>query len=156
MTIKSAASLLFWAVSAILALCWHANGGNPAPTSDSGTDVGTFSFPAGKSAVPVPFELLANAVFVSAKLNGKGPFLFAIDTGSSGSVFASELTDELGMKPQGETQGIGAGATYKMGVVRGKIEFDLPGGLKLSTDDANTVSMAGLWPLIGRRIYGDI
>jgi hypothetical protein len=157
MTIKSAAWLLFWAVSTVPGLCWHVNCGNSVQTSAPSTiDVSTFSFPAGKSAVQLPFELLANAVFVSAKVNGKGPFLFAIDTGSSGSVFASELIDELGMKPQGETRGMGAGATYKMGVVRGKIEFDLPGGLKLATDDANTVSMAGLWPLIGQRIYGAI
>jgi PDZ domain-containing protein/aspartyl protease len=157
MTIKSAASLWLWAVSAALALCWHVNSGNPEQASAPvASNDGTFSFPAGQSAVQVPFELLANAVFVSAKVNGRGPFLFAIDTGSSGSVFASELTDELGMKPQGEAMGTGAGATYKMGVVRGKIEFNLPGGLKLSTDDANTVSMAGLWPLIGQRIYGDI
>jgi hypothetical protein len=157
MSIKSTALPLFWAILAGLGLGWHANARTLAQTSaPSAMDVETFIFPTGKSAVQVPFELLANAVFVSAKVNGKGPFLFAIDTGSWGSVFASELVDELGMKPQGETQGTGAGATYKMGVVRGKIAFDLPGGLKLSTEDATTVSMAGLWPLIGQRIYGDI
>lgn len=157
MTIQSTALLLFWATLAGLGLGWHANARTLAQTSAaSAMDVETFSFPAGKSAVQVPFELLANAVFVSAKVNGKGPFLFAIDTGSWGSVFASELADELGMKPLGETQGTGAGGTYKMGVVRGKIAFELPGGLQLSTEDANTVSMAGLWPLIGQRIYGDI
>ena len=157
MSIKSTALLLFWAISAGLGSGWHTNARildqTPAP---SALDIETFSFPAGTSAIQVPFELLANAVFVSAKVNGKGPFLFAIDTGSSGSVFAGELTDELGMKPQGETRGSGAGATYEMGVVRGKISFDLPGGLKLSTEGANTVSMAGLWPLIGQRVYGDI
>ena len=36
-----------------------------------------------------PFELLANAAFFQAKLNGKGPYLFSLDTGSSNSVIAS-------------------------------------------------------------------
>jgi hypothetical protein len=157
MTMKSLASLLFWTASATLGFCGFVNCETLAQISQADPiTVGTFSFPAGKNAVQVPFELLANAVFVSTEVNGKGPFLFAIDTGSAGSVFASELVQELGVQPRGEAQGMGAGANYKMGVVRGKIEFDLPGGLKLSTDDANTVSMAGLWPLIGKRIYGDI
>jgi hypothetical protein len=58
----------------------------------------------------VPFELLANAIFVSARVNGHGPFLFALDTGSCCSVFASELVGELGMTPHGESHGVGAGA----------------------------------------------
>jgi hypothetical protein len=157
MTRNVVASLLLCATYAGLAFCQQAKGGDLGQCSAaSAPQVGTFSFPADKSAVQVPFELLANAVFVSAKVNGKGPFLFAIDTGSSGSVFASELTEDLAMKPVGEMDGMGAGSTYKMGVIRGKIEFAFPGGLKLSTKDANTVSMAGLWPLIGKRVYGDI
>ncbi|HEX3969606.1 MAG TPA: PDZ domain-containing protein, partial [Edaphobacter sp.] len=35
-------------------------------------------------------------------------------------------------------------------------EFSFPAGLTLSTDDANTLSFAGLWPLIGRPFYGNI
>ena len=135
----------------------EAGGNNRAQSSVSNAaDAVSFTLSSGKSSSQVPFELLANAIFVSARVNGRGPFLFYIDTGSSGSVFASELVEELGMKPQGETRGTGAGSTYKMGVVRGKIEFVLAGGLKLSTQDASTVSMAGLWPLLGRRVYGDI
>jgi hypothetical protein len=139
------------------AFCWqHQDGGQVQSSTSNEADADGFSFPLGKSTAQVPFELLANAIFVSVRVNGRGPFLFAIDTGSWGSVFASELSEELGMKPQGQTDGMGAGSTYKMGVVRGKIEFTLPGGLKLSTVDANIVSMAGLWPLIGQRIYGAI
>lgn len=101
-------------------------------------------------------EILANGVFVFARVNGSGPFLFEIDTGSYDAAFASELTDELGLRPQGEMSGMGAGSTHKMGAIHGKIEFTLAGGLKLSTDGATAVPMAGLWPLLGRRMYGDI
>jgi hypothetical protein len=106
----------------------------------------------------VPFELLANAIFVTAKINGHGPFLFALDTGSCCSVFASELVDELGMKPTGENNhGTGAGtSSAKLGLVKGHIAFELDHGLVLATEDANTVSMAGLWPLLGKKFYGNL
>ena len=125
----------------VLASCHHASDvPAPAPTT-----------------YDVPFDVLANAIYVSARVNGRGPFLFVLDTGSCCSVFAAELLDELAMTPQGETHGMGAGSSAnKMGVIRGKIEFTFDGGLKLSTDDANSVAMAPLWPLIGRRFHGII
>jgi len=155
---KLLVALLLWTAASGPAFCLQSDGGAQAQSSaPSEADAAGFSFPSGKRAVQVPFELLANAIYVSAHVNGRGPFLFAIDTGSWGSVFASELAEELGMKPEGEMRGMGAGsASNTMGLVRGKIEFTFPGGLRLSTQDANTVSMAGLWPLIGRRVYGNI
>ena len=131
--------------------------GSPQSPALNGDGTPSFTFPPGTHSTRIPFELLANAIYVSAKVNGRGPFLFAIDTGSCCSVFASELAAEMGMNPQGEARGMGAGSSSNaMGLVRGKIEFTFPEGLKLSTEDANTVSMAALWPLIGRRFYGNI
>jgi hypothetical protein len=106
----------------------------------------------------VPFELLANAIFVTAKVNGHGPFLFALDTGSCCTVFASELATELGVTPTGENDhGTGAGtSSAKLGIVHGHIAFQFDNGLVLATEDANTVSMAGLWPLIGKKFYGNL
>jgi PDZ domain/Aspartyl protease len=126
----------------------------PAPASP---EPPSFVFAPGKTSVEVPFELLANAVYVSATMNGKGPFLFALDTGSCCSAFSAELAGEMGLKPEGETMGMGAGSsTNKMGLVKGHIEFGFPQGVKLATDDANTLSFEGVWPLIGRRFYGNI
>ena len=135
--------MTFPRVLAVLALaaCHHA-GDIPAPAPD---------------AYDVPFDVLANAIYVSARVNERGPFLFALDTGSCCSVFATELLDELAMTPQGETRGMGAGSSAnQMGVIRGKIEFTFDVGLKLATDDANSVAMAPLWPLIGRKFHGVI
>jgi PDZ domain/Aspartyl protease len=109
------------------------------------------------AGIDVPFEVLGNAIYMSARLNGRGPFLFAVDTGSCCSLFASELVGELGLTPHGESLGMGAGSSAnKMGLVKGKIEFELAGGVKLTTEDANTVAMAPLWALPGRKVYGDI
>jgi len=53
--------------------------------------------PQGKSRpiAQFPFELLANAIFIQAKLNGKGPFLFSLDTGSSNSVIALGVSSSV-------------------------------------------------------------
>jgi PDZ domain/Aspartyl protease len=108
-------------------------------------------------AKAVPFELLANAVFVEARVNGHGPFVLALDTGSCCSIFASELVGELGLVPTGTSHGVGAGSSAtELGVIRGRIAFELANGVVLATDDANTVSMAALWPLIGKKFYGAI
>ncbi|HEY2860490.1 MAG TPA: aspartyl protease family protein [Terracidiphilus sp.] len=138
---------------AVSSLGAYAQTGGDQPAS--ATESVTPGFPAGKTAVQTPFELLGNAIYVSARMNGRGPFLFVLDTGSCCSVLASELADQLGVNPQGEMKGTGAGSSSnKMGLVKGKIEFAFAGGLTLSTEDANTLSLAGAWPLIGRPFYG--
>src|SRR5438552_2451426 len=60
---------------------------SPAPF----TPPGTVRFPDGKTSVDFPFELLANSVFFQAQVNGKGPLLFGMDTGSFNSIVASEI-----------------------------------------------------------------
>ena len=88
MTRKWLVSLLLWMAAFALAFYWKPIGGNQAQSSlPNETGAAGFSFPLGNSVLQVPFEVLANAIFDSAQANGKGPFLFAIDTGSWGSVF---------------------------------------------------------------------
>jgi hypothetical protein len=97
-------------------------------------------FPAARSSVRVPFELLANSPYVQVKVNGKGPFLFAIDTGSIDSPLCAETLAELGL-PAGTD---------------GDIELTFEGDLQITTPRSKTLSLAGLWPLLGRRFYGII
>ncbi len=157
MTGKSLAVVLILAAISVRAVDGQTSGNHESSSAPHTASSDTFTFPAGMSAVQVPFELFGNAIYVSARMNGKGPFLFALDTGSCCSVLAAELADQLGVKPEGEMKGMGAGSSSnKMGLVKGKIEFAFPAGLKLSTQDANTLSFMALWPLIGRPFYGNI
>jgi len=103
-----------------------------------------------------PFELLANAVFLRAKLNGKGPYLFSLDTGSSNSVIASELISELGIATGATFHSMGAGSDMNAAARIDTLEFDLPGGIKRAVSDGAAVSMSGLWQLLARRFYGSI
>lgn len=90
------------------------------------------------TSVDLPFELLANQIFLPVRVNGKGTFIFILDTGAPGSNVASEFASQLG---------IGAHAA--------EVEFTLAPQLVL-TAVAGTVSLASSSPLIGRPIYGII
>jgi hypothetical protein len=110
--------------------------------------------PGGKSSLQFPFELLANGIYFPVTVNGKGPYLFGMDTGSSNSVIAAEAAQELGIKTEGAMQGMGQGSSsYEMGMIS-NLDFALPGGLKMSTQSGAAIGMSGLWPLLARRFYG--
>lgn len=114
-------------------------------------------FPANQASVTFPFEFLANAVFISVKVNGRGPYPFYVDTGASDAIIASEESSRFGVHIKSMASSMGAGSdSYQMGDIAGPVEFGLPGGLTIYTDHAVTVSMAGTWPLVGERIYGNI
>jgi hypothetical protein len=98
-------------------------------------------FPGDEPFLRVPFELLANCPYVNVMINGKGPFPFVVDTGSIDSPLASETLAELGLRPEEGSRGV---------------DLTFEGGLQVKTEGGDTVSMAGLWPLIKRRSYGVI
>lgn len=103
-----------------------------------------------------PFQLLANAIYFHAKLNGKGPYLFSLDTGSSNSVIASELVDELGIATGTNFNSTGAGSDMNSAARIGRLDFELPGGIRRRVTDGAAISLAGLWPLLATRFYGII
>ncbi len=113
-------------------------------------------FPRGAASVQFPFELLANTIFIPVLVNGKGPYLFAVDTGSYNSVIASEVAGELGVKGGAHFHAVGAGSDTSDAAAIASLAFTLPRDVPASTKIGATVSMGGLWPLIGKRFYGDI
>lgn len=84
----------------------------------------------------------ANGPYVEVKANGRGPFVFEVDTGSMTSPLASELAGEIGIKEADSTNN----STVQIGF---SDEFKVAMPLDFA-------SFAGLWPLTGRRIYGDL
>src|SRR5437763_11663064 len=118
--------------------------------------VASLHFPEGKKSVTFPFELIANGIYLPMRVNGKGPFAFELDTGSFNSIVASELAVEMGIQTTGTTTGSGAGSgSFVAGKIK-ELNFEFPEGVTASTQAGTSVSMAGLWPLIARRIYGDV
>jgi len=118
--------------------------------------VASLHFPEGKESVTFPFELIANGIYLPMRVNGTGPFPFELDTGSFNSIVASELAAEMGIQTTGTTTGSGAGSgSFIAGKVK-ELSFEFPEGVTASTRAGASVSMAGLWPLIARRVYGDV
>lgn len=66
------------------------------------------SIDADATEVTVPFQLLNNHIYVSAKVNGKGPYTFIVDTGGHNLV-SPRLVRELGLKTIGSAAMSGAG-----------------------------------------------
>ena len=61
------------------------------------------------------FDLVDNRIFVSVRLNGRGPFHFILDSGSDGHLIRPEVAKALGLKPEGDEQGKGNGTSSEEG-----------------------------------------
>lgn len=59
----------------------------------------------GKTSVTLPFRLQGNLIRIGVKLNGKGPFDFALDCGSSGPTLSPTLAHRIGVPVQGQASG---------------------------------------------------
>jgi hypothetical protein len=98
--------------------------------------------PNNSAALHLPMTVRANGPYVQLKANGRGPFVFEVDTGSMTSPVASELAKELGLEDTSSTNN----RRIEIGFADG---FSVPMPLDFA-------SFAGLWPLTGRHIYGDL
>jgi PDZ domain/Aspartyl protease len=121
-------------IGGILGIWRRAEAGRGANDS-----LGLVQFPQGESFVQLPLTIRANCPFLEVKVNGRGPFLFEVDTGSIDSPFASELTQDLGLDAR----------------VKQTVEVGLSDGLAVPIN-AEFADFKDVWPLIGRHIYGDI
>jgi Aspartyl protease len=68
------------------------------------------------AATTVPFTFVDNRMMIECTIGGKGPFVMALDTGSSGNVITPETAQRIGVTvaDNGTTYGAGAG-TVKNG-----------------------------------------
>src|SRR5882724_1233224 len=58
---------------------------------------------AAKLPIEIPMRLDSGMAAIELTVNGKGPFLFAIDTGAEGGPrLDSSLVEKLGLKPSGQ------------------------------------------------------
>ncbi|MGE0482120.1 MAG: aspartyl protease family protein [Phycisphaerae bacterium] len=52
----------------------------------------------------VPFSLDRGKIVVEARVNGRGPFPFVLDTGAGANILNQDLADELGLETTGKTK----------------------------------------------------
>jgi len=113
-----------------------------APLIMGGQNTEHIQLPNKSASLRLPMEVRTNGPYVEVKANGRGPFVFEVDTGSMTSPLASELAGDLGLKETDATN-------------NGSVQIGIADGLSLSMP-LDFASFAGLWPLTGRRIYGDL
>lgn len=68
-----------------------------------------FHFSRNVSSVTLPMELINNHIYVTAWLNGQGPFRFLVDTGWGTSSITPDVAKRLGLLVRGAQKTIGAG-----------------------------------------------
>jgi predicted aspartyl protease len=104
------------------------------------------SFSLGGPAKPI--------ILVPTFVNGRGPYDFALDTGASMTVLATELARSLGIKSGGSGKGVGAGGSVEVSMASidslalGRSELK---GLQVAVVDLGALSRAA-----GVRLQGII
>lgn len=73
----------------------------------------------------IPFEYSNGKIFVDVKVNGTGPYPFAMDTGSPPTIIDTELAKELDLAvtPMGRVGGAGEGSTPMAGIGGVRLEM---------------------------------
>jgi len=76
------------------------------------TEVGVVAAP--ENPAPIPFRQTLNLIFAQIKIDGRGPYNFAIDTGATQTVISERLVGEIGLKPITSTVVYGIGGSGKV------------------------------------------
>jgi predicted aspartyl protease len=126
----------------------YGDGGQPVSFSAPETAPSDASIVGEGHATSLPFRLIDNRPYARVFVNGKGPFLFLIDTGSPNSITRS-LAARLGIASEGQVGGYGAGeAVSKEGIAK-IAELDIAGAriqnqvVAVDPDDLQDVEAAG-------------
>lgn len=112
-----------------------------------------------KSAEPirVSFENPLNLIVLSAKINGKGPYRFFLDSGSNTTIIDTALAEALGLDMnQSRTQrSTAAGSRVTIAPIRGGVNLSIAPGLDLHIDSALAAPFADTaYTMVGERYDG--
>lgn len=73
---------------------------------------------AGSNAVSVPLDDVGGILIVEAKVNGKGPFHFLLDTGAGITIVTPQLAQRLGLGSQSSVTAQGPGGSAAAGMLQ--------------------------------------
>src|SRR5215471_5306546 len=85
-----------------------------------------------ENPAPIHFRKSLNLIFASLKINGKGPYEFAIDTGATQTVLSEKLAAEIGLEPVTSTVVFGIGGAGKVETKLYKVKDLSIGDVKVS------------------------
>lgn len=155
---RSKSAWLLAAASVALALggCAHATSPAKLRSACSLADI-----QANDAVLKIPFEVVDGRIYVSARVNGDGPFRFAVDTGASGIGRAdASLVKKFALPITGEGHNSDGIATAAVDMVR-LTSLEL-GGKRMENVDVITRDYASRMPpdaafsgIIGREFFAD-
>lgn len=91
------------AMSILVTVASDTNAGRPVPAIVDDA-CALADIPREDALVDIPFDTVDGRIYVQARVNGRGPFRFAVDTGASGMGRAdTSLVTSLGLSMDGET-----------------------------------------------------
>lgn len=92
--------------------------------------------------VELPTSMSNDALFVEARLNGRGPYRFLVDTGASGLFLPANLASAIGLKPISGSYGEAQGEAGRVKTQQTQVNLFECGGLKLENLRATLLSEA--------------
>lgn len=106
------------------------------------------------AALDVPFQFMHNQILVEAKIGGRGPFTFILDTGTHGVAIDLDLARRLGLPLDRQRITIvGAGNSRTHGR-RTSIESLRIGELAIERIEATALPLEGFEEELGRPLHG--
>ncbi len=111
-----------------------------------------WSLPAGRTSLAVPIEVHEHHVILKARVNGRGPFNFVLDTGAGATTLDKAFAIQLGLKSQGQLGVQGVGGSTDFGFVQVD-SFDV-GGAVMRGQRAVTVDLSAIREAIGSDFAG--
>jgi hypothetical protein len=124
----------------------------PARGAESGAPGGDSS---PRLPVLVPFPDCGSTVLLPVRVNGRGPFLFILDSGANSIALDQRLADSLGLAPAGTgaATGAGAGKVAYRSYPRDSVEFDVA-GVRFRSDHTISIDLSNQPGILGFDVGG--
>jgi outer membrane lipoprotein-sorting protein len=113
-----------------------------------------WGLPADVDSVVIPFELWRNHIYVSALVNGRGPFRFIFDSGAGGTAINRQLVSEMALTHLGTSEARGVGGADSSDVYQ--IDTLEIAGIRLLGLPGSTIALDQLESVAETRIDGII
>ncbi len=98
----------------------------------------------------IPLDISSNRPILELTIDGKGPYRFIFDTGSSGNVIDTKLAEELGLKVVGEDPLRTPGSDNRLVSKRVEAsEVSFPGTDIVQSGTLNTIDLRSMLPVDG-------
>ena len=106
--------------------------------------------------VEVPFEFYKNELVAEVMIDGKGPFMMLLDTGTDPSAIDLATADAIGIKHSSKGVAASGGGTGKNVAFQCKLRNVELGGLHAGTIDGGAIDLSQISDELGKHIDGII